>query len=196
MRYIGNIVTNTKFNGNGIFNVVETTSEIDKRVPSLILGWEYTRKFYPNVSIVDWKIDDKTFWTFGKREKRERQEEDIKKFTKMCVENMLSSVDYKYSNILILSKEEKEDLFKIISSDKKKTVYLDGDMLYFYPEGSKHVYGILMSDIDYEGANRNVLLSKFHKYNGLFLNGIQSGITFEVRQVLNGNKYIIPYMYS
>ena len=196
MRYIGNIVTNTKFKGNGLFNVVETVNDIDNGVPTLILGWEYTKKFYPDISIVDWKINDMIFWTFGKREKRDRQEEDIIKFTKMCVEKMLSSVEYKYSNVLILSKDEKEKLFKVISSDSKKTVYLDGDMLYFYPEGDEYVYGILMSDIDYEGANRNALLSKLHKYNGQFLNGIQSGITYEVREVLKGNKYIIPYMYS
>ena len=196
MKYIANIITKGKFKNNGLFHVVNDIKNIDETIPSLIIGWEFTKELFPNVSIIDWKINDNFYWTFGKREKRDKQELDISKFTKLCINRLIKKIEYKYSNVLIETKDEKEELFKSITSSNPKTVFLDGNMMYFYEEGAKCVNGLLLSDIEYEGRNRNAILAKLHSSNGTFLNGIESGITFEIRDALKDNKYIIPYMYS
>ena len=70
MRKIGNILTTEKYDDDPLFNVVNDINKIDASLPTLIIGWEKAKEIFPDASILDWKINDKWFWTFGKRKRR------------------------------------------------------------------------------------------------------------------------------
>ena len=60
--------------------MVKDYNDIDKTVPTLIVGWKEVKKLFPTQDILISYIDDNTTWTFSKREKRFQYEKDIKLF--------------------------------------------------------------------------------------------------------------------
>jgi hypothetical protein len=75
--YVGNIVTDTPIN-DGDFRVCLSMDVIDETLPTLIVGWKTVRGIYGNdVSILHKKINERTYWTFNRRERKIDFEKDI-----------------------------------------------------------------------------------------------------------------------
>ena len=100
MKYIANILTNRKFSDCTLYNVVLDKKDLIEGIPTLVIGWEYTKKNFSEANILDWRIDNKTFWTFGNRERRQRYEETIIKFRKYVINNLVKSIKYKYISLI------------------------------------------------------------------------------------------------
>ena len=101
MKFIANILTDKPFTNAELYNVVSDKNNLIDGIPTLVIGWEYTKKMFNNASILDWEIDRNTYWTYGKREKRNRYEENLERFRQMSITRFIKSVNYRYSNILI-----------------------------------------------------------------------------------------------
>ena len=116
-----------------LYNVVKSIDDIDKTVPTLIIGWKKVNEYFPNVKILEWKINKLTYWTFGRREKGERYESDLEKFHQLCINYLYNSIQYEFFNVLIKEKQDKQLFFNMLK-DKiaKKVVYVVNNMLYFY----------------------------------------------------------------
>ena len=95
MRFIANILTDKKFINSELYNVVDNKDKLIDGIPTLVIGWGFTKKMYPNASILNWSIDNNIYWTYGKREKRSRYEENIEKFRQFAISNFIKSVKYK-----------------------------------------------------------------------------------------------------
>ena len=74
---------------NNLFTTSKTLEEVEypfpKDKPTLIVGWKNAKSKFPEMSLRNWQIDENTYWTLEAEEDRMKQEEDLKKFEKLCL---------------------------------------------------------------------------------------------------------------
>ena len=196
MKYIGNILTTAKLENVDYYNVVNKKEDLIDGIPTLIIGWSSVKSLYNDVDITDWKINNNTYWTFGKRERREKMELDIPKFKKLACDNISKKIRYKFFNVLTETKDKKERLYKSFSDKDVKTIYVNGDMIYVLYNDKKTVIGISLRDIDYIGGNREKILSTVKKNDNIKIIDDSNGITRKLKYLFKNNLYIIPYVLS
>lgn len=194
MRYIANILTNEHFENYPYFNIVDNKDNIIKGLPTLIIGWELTKSLFPNASILDWKINEEWFWTFGRKIRRNRYESDIIRFKKMIFEIVLKSINYEFMDILTMTIDEKKSFCNFIKSNGVKISVIRNDMVFILCEETKNVYGVSLRDIDYKGDDRKQFLKILYKYTNVITEKID--IPYESRNLILSNQYIIPYIYG
>ena len=49
MKFIANILTDKPFKDNDLYNVVSDKNNLIGGIPTLVVGWEYTKKLYPMI---------------------------------------------------------------------------------------------------------------------------------------------------
>lgn len=196
MRKIGNIITNSKFEDNELFNVVQRVDDALLGIPTLIVGWENAKSLYSGLDILDCHIKDNVYWTFGKRERNWCYEDNVIKFRKLCLDYIIQDIKYVFFNLLTATKEEKQRLIALIEDPRyKKYVYFRNNMAYIYIEGKKMIYGISLRDIEYADK-------KCEKFTGM-LRGINTVTivkpdkeSFDLRELIQTKPYIVSYLYS
>ena len=99
--YIGNIVTKDKISDEK-YNVCDDITQINKDFLTIIVGWGLVKEIYGegNVSILNKKIDDNTYWTFDNKERKVDLEIDIKKFQYKCIEYIENKITYIFIDVL------------------------------------------------------------------------------------------------
>lgn len=195
MKYIGNIVTDSKFKEEG-YNIVSNFEDIDKSLPTLIIGWAKAKKIFPELSMLNWQINDLVYWTYGKRERNYIYEQKIKEFQNIAINSLKMKFTYQFVNILLANKDDKKSLFNMLIDSTLKTFFVNDKMLYIWNYGSKKIIGLSLSDIEYEGGNINQLFKGIKKNEGnKIIYGIwQSKIPSEIIDLLKNNIYIIAYL--
>lgn len=196
MKYLGNIVTDSKLTTFDYYNVVKTKDKIIEDIPTLIVGYEKTKSIYgDNFSVLDWKIEDNVYWTYGRRERGEKYLENIEKFKNLCFNDMVKTVDYRLFNVLVESTERKKEFFNYIKDKKNKTIYISDDMVYLY-EDNKHVIGFSLRDVEYGGGNKKRILSILLSDDKNNILNSKDVFNNEFSYTLKNKPYIIPYLYS
>ena len=195
MRKIGNILTDKKFYEGGVYNVTSSKDGLIKGIPTLVIGWEFVKSNYPDANIIDWQIDNDTFWTFGSRERRSAYEKRLQEFKDIAVDRFIKSVKYVPFNILVESAESKKELFGIFDSvDYEKEVYFKNDMVYIYLPKDETVYGISFRDVEYIGKDLDKFIHKMYTLpNSEFVNkSIDKNIENEALVKFRNSIYMIP----
>jgi hypothetical protein len=192
MKFIANILTDKPFVNTELYNVVNDKDKLIDGIPTLVIGWEYTKKIYENANILNWEIDRNTYWTYGKREKRNRYEENLEKFRELALYRFIKSVKYSYFNILIASNEEKEYVWSLIDTDGTY-VYLNNDMVYAFDEQENKVIGFSLRDIDYLKKDRKKVLSKIYSNTNLI--EVKDNLSWETKNALRNCSYVIPFLW-
>ena len=59
MKYIANIITNSKIDVCEYINVAKNINDVDLQIPTLIIGWGNVKDLYPNANILEKKINEK-----------------------------------------------------------------------------------------------------------------------------------------
>lgn len=197
MKFIGNIVTDGKFEATGIYNVVKDINDIVDGVPTLIVGWKKAKSIFPDVDILEWEIKDDFYWTFGKRERNWRYEDDVERFKSLCVNSIKDRIGYHFFNILAEGRSAKESLISNIKNPyRRKWVYMRNGMLYLYFEGKNTICGISLRDIDYERGNHNTLLSMINDRANSVNVVKMTDESYGFKMISINNPYLIPYMFS
>lgn len=196
MCYLANILTKEKFEKNVFYNITANPDELVPGIMTLIIGWETAKALHPEASILDWKIDENTFWTYGKRVKRERNENDIQKFKKLVLDRAVKSVSYEFFDVLTSTTEEKLVFFKFLRDDTKKFVLLSGDMAYIYAPFNGKCIGLSLSDIEYEDGDRKKILSCLYSTKSVVMVKERDFISYDTKELIRNRKYIIPYLSS
>jgi len=194
MKSIANILTDGLFENDGLYNVVKEPSGLIRGIPTLVIGWEKTRVLYPEASIIEWKIDDDTYWTWGNRERREVQERDLVRFRKIAFGRMISSLKYVFLNVFTATDTTIGSFMKSLSDKRKKTIYIFNNMVYIYYEGNPNIIGVSLYDVEYAGMD----IKKFFRFmysgpNNMF---IKEEIPYKLRNELKNRVYVIPYICS
>lgn len=196
MRYIANILTLKKFTDNELYNVVSKKEDLIDGIPTLVVGWDFTKQMYPNANILEWEIGDNVYWTFGSRERKNRFDTNVQKFRELALSKFVKSVKYEFVSVLISSEEEKGKIFSIINGNSESTVYFNRNMAYIHSNGSDEVYGISLTDIEYEGKDKKKFFAKIYSNPQIKVVDIKDELTTETKTSLKNYNYIIPYLYS
>jgi hypothetical protein len=193
MKFIANILTNKPFPDEGIFNVVSDKANLIEDIPTLVIGWEYTKLNYPQANILEWQIDKTIYWTFGRREKGERYEEAIRKFKELSFKYLKGNIRYEYINLLTKDKGI-ESLITILTYNNIK-VFISDDMLYLFLDGVQTVYGISIKEYEYLGGSKKQLFNILYSYNNITIVTTNDDIFSEIKPFLKNSKYIVPYLF-
>ena len=197
MQYIGNILTPTPLDAGDLYNVTAERENLIAGIPTLIIGWETVKKMYPSASIIEWKIEDNVYWTYSKFEKRERYEDNLKKFYCITLKNLVETVEYVFFDILTAKEVEIEHLFKTLEGNRKKWAYINGNMAYIYYDGVPKVMGISIRDCEYlDKAIRARFFSTLYSKPNIKLLKYGDEISKEVKYKVRGREYLIPYLFA
>ena len=192
MRFLANILTDSKayFNGNVLYNVVKSETELLPNIPTLIVGWDKAKGLYPNASILNWEIDNMTYWTYGRRVKREKFEQDVDMFRKIVFDRVSKFVKYEFFSVLTATTEEKKEFYGYLKSDEQKYMLLKNNMVYIYSADTNKTIGIN------QGGDRTRLLKALFNNKNITVVKEQDYISSETRELINNKRYIIPYLSS
>lgn len=205
MTYIGNILTNSNIKIGNEFKVVKTLDEVDSRLPTLIIGWQFAKQIIPSFNILNKKYiinDISIYWTFKKSERKAEYDNDIEAFKYTCYQNLLNSVNYKYIDISYFKYNNIKRFLLFIHNNKNiKYFYLTSNQQFLFiynPANNKNntVCGISLSLCNYLGVNvekliNNIKSNKLNKfiYTPTFIND-------SFKQFLYSNLYLIPFLES
>jgi hypothetical protein len=194
MKYIGNIVTKNKIEVSDFFFITEDINAIDKTIPTLLVGWAIVKEFYPEQDILNPHINEMTSWTFSKREKRYRYEEDIEKFMEKCVDKMKENVNYKFFNYLTASPEKRKN-FLNFTNRGGCYIYHNARFLYVYSPNSKMTIGLSLTDLKYVGIKIKSFISMLNiDGNNAIINNLDF-ITEQSLTLIKDNIKVAAYLY-
>ena len=197
MKYIANILTDEQFNEAELYNVVRDSNDLIPGIPTLIVGWERTKSEYPDASIIEDKVSDNVYWTYGKYERRDKYETNIKKFQDLSFKKFVDSLDYVFYDVLLSTAEKLDSFLTSLLSEPTKTVYVIRDMMYIYYSGTNKVVGLSLRDCDYiEDTLKKRIFSAIYNSKAVNLLKNNDEISHEVRLKAKGRAYILPYLYS
>lgn len=191
--YIANIVTNRKISFDKLIRKTSSFKKVDLAYPTLIIGWNNVKSLYPKQSILDKRIDNKLFWTFDKNERKNEYEKDIKFFLKFVINDIESTIIYKFVNILTCKFSTYKRLINFIKNNNEKTIWIENNS-FIYIYFNKFVVGISLSDLEYANVDSNkvIELIKENTYNHVFTD--LSSISYSLINIIGNNKQIIPYL--
>lgn len=192
---IANIVSATNVNVSCDFNVVKSLDQTVQGLPTLIVGWEYVKKNYPDYNIINRKLNDNLFWTFKKTEKRELHEEDIYNFVESSYKNLIKDVTYTFIDPILFTRKSIVKFLKFLNKTKKVISYKHDNMVYISCEN--YIFGVDITFTEFIGINTEKLLSKIKNKSYIFLDKNTIFIEYKnrIENLENQVKYI-PYLYS
>jgi hypothetical protein len=175
------------------FNIIDSLGEAIVELPTLIVGYDYVNKNYPDFDITDISLGGNLFWTFKRTEKRDKYEEDLNWFIQKAYKNLVKEIIYIFVDPL---QHQPKTLIKIIRkiySLPNITTYVNDRMCYIYSE--KLVFGIDLKLIKFVGLNLEKVLQKIKNISGVFTT--REDLLKEDRRVIQllGNKdFYIPFL--
>lgn len=191
---IGNIVSLTNINVSEDINVVKSLDEIIQGLPTLIIGWDYVKKHYPDYNIVTRKLSDNLFWTFKKNEKRDLHEEDIYNFVQNCYDGLVNKVIYYFVDPFSLNRKSLVKLLNKVTDSKPISYYHD-DMCYIYFDNL--ILGIDLTFTEFVGISREKILNRINIKSSIFLTKDAIFIEYKQRvESLDNQVKYVPVLYS
>lgn len=192
---VANIVSRDKINVSVDINVVQSMDEIIHGLPTLLVGWDFVKKNYPEYNIIDRKLGPNLYWTFKKTEKREIHEEDIFFFTENAYKHLIHNVQYIFIDPILFKRSKIKKILRKIDGIDKLYAYTHGNMIYLF--GDNLIFGIDIKLIEYIGLNTNKMLNKIKQKCYIFLDKKDIFIEYKSRvEILNDEVKYIPLLYS
>ena len=192
MKILGYIVSEKKIKGlDFCVKQVDNIGLADRSKPVLIVGWDKAKEQGDYTNILNKKLGDNLFWTFGKTESRSDFELDLSNFYNYIYNNIINNIKYININIFKIKYNKiKKILYYILYSKEDKTIYINNGMLYIPFKGD--VIGVSLRIMEYCGIKEEKILKKLtsNPHNKICDNTSKSILKLSNR--LGNNKYIIP----
>ena len=193
---VGNIVTNSKIDIEN-FKVCNKLETIDKNLPTLIIGWENTKKLLgENVSILHKQIDNFTYWTFSTKERKSEYEIDLDSFISKCYNTFGEHLPYVYLDLLMGKRMVNFRIIrKILSLNNPITYISDSNMVYIY--GENIIFGIDLNVVSLLEEKYEKILNKVKNLQNNTLVDLEifNKCKDLILKLKNKDKYI-PYIYE
>jgi len=194
--YIGRIITKGK--NLETLDFVDITQQLDmtdKTIPTLIIGKQNAEKIYgkENVHVLDKKIEDNVYWTFGKLERRNDFERDLLSFNKILSKKLFNSVKYEYFNVYTSGYSDIKTLLTKIDRNKGNVCYVSDRDLYLLIDNV--VYGISFRDLEYIGIDKDKVINRIKRNRNTRMVTNDYFISRNMKKYLNSTRFIIPYIY-
>ena len=197
MEKLGYIVADRKPNNlKGFVEFTSDFSSVDSTKPVLVIGYKRAKEILGDkFNILDKNISKNVSWTFKKTEKRIDYDEDIDKFYKACINNIIYNIKYYYINIIKLKYNKIKKLYNIIFSNNKKYIYINNGMLYL--KYNDCVMGISLTILQYCGINTDKILTRITNNSSNVVYNETTPFVKELKKEIGNNKeYAIPYFMS
>lgn len=193
MKYICNIVTKSKIDYSKFFKVTSNFSSIDTSIPTLIIGWSLVKELYPNQSILENKITDNIYWTFSKREKRYKYEDDLNKFIKLVLNHIEIKSNYIFYNYILSSYQRKNSFLDYIKN-RPCSIYYNSRFLYIYVISDGVTIGISLNDLNYIGIEPQFFIKKISSNQETIICSNLQCIDQDSYFLIKDNTKIIAYL--
>jgi hypothetical protein len=193
MKKIANIVSQTNISVSNLFNVVTTMDEIIHGLPTLIMDYEYVNKHYPDFDIMDISLGNNLYWTFSRRQKRDKHAEDLDFFINKVYIDLLKGVSYFYLDFINYENKTIRRAIKKMINFKTMTTYAHGEMLYIY--GENLVFGVDLKLLKFMGYNVDKIKNKIIDKSTNFFDYREILIEYKMMfgEIENQIRYI-PYL--
>lgn len=193
---IGNILSDTELKVDENFNVVNSFDDLIQGIPTLIVGIDNAKKVKEDLNYIDRNIDDDTFWTFKKSEKRMLFEEDLFYFIENSYRELSKNIKYKFVDVILNTEDNLKSIFKNISNHDNNITFIYHDMIYVYSDDI--IYGFDLRQVKFCGRDVDKFILKIKQWSKVLLQ--DEKILIEYKNNLdmfedNSMKYV-PLLYS
>ena len=192
---LANIVTTNKLQVSDDFNVVKSEKDTISGLPTLLIGYDYVVKHYPDFDIRDRKIKENTYWCFKRNEKRDNYEEILNWFIKKTYEDLTKNTVYISVDPIQYKPKTLVKIIRKIYSLNKPVTYKHGKMVYIYSEN--FIFGVDLKLAEFIGLNPNKILLKIKHLSDVFLTENEIIIEYKnIIEILDNKVRYLPYLYS
>lgn len=148
-------------------NKCKSMDEIDKSLPTLIIGYKNAKKYIKDFNILKKSYHKQNlWWTFSKTERGVDFQDDIYKFSLEAIDNIIDKVEYQYVDYIDCSMEKtKKILIYLTKSDDYKIAYIDNNnFLYVYSPHFKIVWGFSLGTMMFYGIKQSSIERNIRKF--------------------------------
>lgn len=192
---VANILTTQKISVSDEFNVVTTMGNIIYDLPTLIVGYDYVTKNYPNFDITNIQLEPNLYWTFKRTERRDKYEEDLEWFKTKVYTDLSAKLIYVFFDPIQLKSKSIWKILRKIYTLKYKVGYINGEMIYIH--GENLIFGIDLSLLRFMGFKIDKIKEKIKQICDVFLD--DNKILIEYRKnvgMLGHQARFIPFLYT
>ena len=191
---IGNVVCERHIKIDKNFNLIKSTDEIIKDLPTLIIGLDNAKSFTDKISYLDRKINTNTFWTFTRLEKRDLFEEDLFYFIKFSYDELLKLAKFNFIDLILSDSDEINKVFNNIKSSDRVITFSYENMVYVHINDM--IYGFDLRQVDYIGKSKNIFIDKIKDMSNVFLSDEKILIEYKKElSILNDEIKYVPLIY-
>ncbi len=190
---IANIVSKNQINVSQYFNIVDSMDKIIHGIPTLIVGFDYVNKEYPDFDIMEREIEPNLYWIFKKTERRDDFEIGLKWFVNKIFDDISKEIPYVFVDIMQYKQKTMWKIIRKLFNIEKKYSFFNKDMIYIY--GENIIFGVDLRLLSFFGFNSDKIKSKIKTKSLVFL-GVDD-ILIEDKQIINelGSKIrYLPYL--
>ena len=148
---IGNIVTSNDLKVDENFNVVDSLDNIIEGIPTLLVGIDNAKKKSDKLNYIERQLDDNTFWTFTKKEKRVLFEEDLFYFIENSYKHLTEKINYVFVDAILFDNTKMKGIFDEISKNDNNITFITNEMVYIYC--CNKIFGIDLKQINHCNIN-------------------------------------------
>lgn len=192
---IANVVCERELKIDDRFNVVKSIEEINPDLPTLIVGIDNAKSYSKTISYLDRRIDNKTFWTFTRTEKRDLFEEDLFYFIEFAYNQLIKNIRFDFVDLILCDSNQINSVFKNIESSDESITFHYKNMVYTYV--NNEIYGFDLRQVDYIGKSSAKFLDVIKSFSDVFLQDEKILIEYKKELSIFGDeiKYV-PLIYS
>ena len=192
---IANIVCERDIKIDNKFNLINSIDAIIPGLPTLIVGINNAKSYTKDISYLDRRIDDNTFWTFSRLEKRDLFEEDLFYFIQFAYNKLLEHAKFKFIDLILSDSEKINLVFYDIKSSENVITFHYQNMVYTYVNDT--IYGFDLRQVEYIGKSIDKFMTKIKDISHVFLQDEKILIEYKKElSVFNEEIKYIPFIYS
>jgi hypothetical protein len=192
---IGNIVSSIDVKISNEFNLVKNMDEIIQGLPTLIVGFDYVNKNYPDFNILDKEIEPNIYWTFKRTEKRDKFEEDLYWFKQKVYDDLFKQIVYIFVDPIYYRGYVMIKLLRKIINIENKYSLMYNNMIYIY--GDNFIFGFDLNLLRFLKLDVNKIKNKIKSVSTVFLDDEKILIEYKNNiEELNDRVRFIPYLFS
>lgn len=155
-KVLANVITDlTRVKFDIKVNKCKSMDEIDKSLPTLIVGYNNAKKYIKDFNILKKSYPKQNlWWTFNKNERGVDFQDDIYKFALEAIDNIVDKVEYTYIDYADCSLDKGKKIIRYLTlSSDYKVAYIDNNnFLYIYSPYFKRVWGFSMGTMMFYGV--------------------------------------------
>lgn len=155
-KVLANVITDlTRVKFDIKVNKCKSMDEIDKSLPTLIIGYNNAKKYIKDFNILKKSYPKQNlWWTFNKNERGVDFQDDIYKFALEAIDNIVDKVEYTYIDYVDCTLDRTKNIIKYLTlSSDYKVAYIDNNnFLYVYSPHFKIVWGFSMGTMMFYGV--------------------------------------------